>query len=57
VGDEAGQAGRSRELVEEMISLGYRPWEFRAGTFVAHIPQDSYVYDNLIFAPKETPLG
>jgi FkbM family methyltransferase len=57
VGDEAAQHGRSRGLVEEMISLGYRAWEFRDGAFVAHVVQDNYVYDNLIFAPKETSLG
>jgi len=56
VGDEAVAPGRSRELIEIMARMNYKPWEFMGEGFVAHKTREIYTYDNLIFSPSDRPL-
>jgi FkbM family methyltransferase len=44
---------RSAELVRSMISHGYVPLEYTDGVLKSHRIQESYRYDNLLFAPSE----
>lgn len=57
IGDEAGEAGRSRKLIELLESMDYTPWEFCDNSFKRHHIRDTYIYDNLIFAPSGRPLA
>jgi len=57
IGDEAGETGRSRKLIELLGSMDYTPWEFRENSFKRHQIRDAYVYDNLIFAPAGKSLA
>ena len=41
-----------RKLVEFMTSEGYQAYEFSNNSFVEHVIQDRYEYDNLVFKPK-----
>jgi len=56
VGDRA-DSKESRLLVEDLIVLGYTPWEFRSGRFRRHQTRERYAYDNLIFAPASRDLS
>ncbi len=57
VGDTTSSPGQSRDLVDAMSELNYQPWEFIGASFKKHVPKEAYTYDNLIFAPLETPLA
>lgn len=56
VGDRTGSHD-SRLLVDDLAALGYAPWEFHEGQFSRHLPQESYTYGNLIFAPGDLELA
>jgi FkbM family methyltransferase len=56
VGDN-DQSRDSRVLVDELIALGYAPWDFAEGRFRPHNPRESYTYDNIIFAPAGAILS
>lgn len=51
VGDN-DESKTSRALVDDLIALDYRPWEFDERQFHPHEPRERYAYDNLIFAPS-----
>jgi FkbM family methyltransferase len=55
VGDRTDSL-ESRELLEDLLTLGYTPWEFSGGHFSRHQARDRYSYDNLIFAPSRLNL-
>lgn len=57
IGDEAGESGRSRKLIEMLASMNYNAWDFSGGTFKRHLIRDSYSYDNLIFLPSNRQLA
>jgi FkbM family methyltransferase len=57
IGDEAGELGRSRKLIELLESMDYTPWEFLEHSFKRHQIRDAYIYDNLIFAPAGKSLA
>ncbi|MFO1499640.1 MAG: FkbM family methyltransferase [Verrucomicrobiota bacterium] len=46
----------SRLLNEDLVALGYAPWEFRSGRFQRHQMRQTYTYGNLIFAPASVSL-
>lgn len=52
VGDEGGQKGRSRALIEHIMSFSYLPFEYRSGVIARHAPKDAYTYDNLVMLPE-----
>lgn len=41
----------SRELLEQVIALGYSPFEFSDGQIRPHALRERYGYDNILFAP------
>jgi FkbM family methyltransferase len=55
VGDHSASR-ESRQLVEDLMGMGYLPWEFKGGRFSRHQPLEIYAYDNLVFAPSGTVL-
>lgn len=57
VGDEGAEPGRSRKLIEELVSMDYEAWSFSDGAFKRHEIKPTYTYDNLIFSPLCRPLG
>jgi FkbM family methyltransferase len=56
VGDAPEGSTQSRELVSWLSARGYRAWEWRDGGFRRHEVRDTYVYDNLVFAPEAQEL-
>ncbi len=54
VGD-TGSGTRSGAVIDAMVALDYRPWEYNDGGFRPHERRASYSYDNLIFAHKSVP--
>jgi FkbM family methyltransferase len=47
----------SRELVDLLAALDYKPWEIVSDRFRLHQPLVEYGYDNLIFAPAYRDLS
>ena len=47
----------SRELVDLLATLDYKPWEIVSDRFRLHQPLTEYGYDNLIFAPTGRDLS
>jgi len=47
----------SRELVDLLAALDYKPWEIVSDRFALHQPLAEYGYDNLIFAPAGRDLS
>jgi FkbM family methyltransferase len=43
----------SREVIETVLSHGYRPFELRDGRIRPHELRDRYTYENIVFAPAE----
>jgi FkbM family methyltransferase len=44
---------RSRELIEKVVSFGYRSYELQDGRLRPHVPRDAYSYENIVFVPAE----
>jgi FkbM family methyltransferase len=55
VGDPS-DSNESVQLVGDLQSLDYVPWEFTSGRFSRHQLRQRYIYDNLIFAPPSLDL-
>jgi FkbM family methyltransferase len=56
VGDRL-ESQESRLLNEDLVRLGYTPWEFNGGHFRQHEMRRAYAYGNLIFAPAGVLLS
>jgi len=55
-GDFTDGAPKTREVIDFAMSLGYLPYDFIDGQFIAHALRDDYGYANIMLA-KSMPVG